>query len=695
MPPEASTQREEGSTLSQAPEVSIVPAVNKPQIVSLEQPGERPVLLDTSPTVAKKDEAASGGLPSDRSSKRRKILKKLALAGILLAVGFISFTLLRGFGVFDPFPPTPDVVATYEGGEITVGELQEHVTTLIADEKLRARLQDFSGYQLIVEEILTDKLVGSWAAKRNVEQDDSIQHTMKHLDEEINLDDLHAKLHKDQMGVSESDISAYFQANREEFREKTIDEVREEIRATLQAQNEDTFVADYLKNLAQKASITRNFELLAVPEPTEPEILFYYQANAANYRIKAYSVVDEMSIPVSGDETTASEQANNFLNRIRSGEDFAQVAKDAPSASQDIQVAKGSRDAGYDEAVGKLDPGQVSDVFKANNLFYIVKLKSKASERQQSVEEVHPQIKALLLRKGEEKWFAENANRTLFTLYGKGYTIGEFWKEYQELPTTFLTDFVGPEGKQQLAERLVNRLLLVKDSFDQLLSSDNKEESKELKLKVLAQMMEQEGVDDKVTITEEESKKFYEEHKSELQRPAQSKIRQVVIKLGEAEDEQKRARDKAQEAYKKLDSGFLKKSAADFAQVARDYSEDEATREKGGEVAGWVGEEVDFFSELQSHGIHEQITRLPEGAVSPPFESNGFIYIIEVLDRSDPAQLTYEETKDLIEYELRQRKHEELSQKFSQALLKQSKVVIYNRVLRRLANEGENASPND
>lgn len=176
----------------------------------------------------------------------------------------------------------------------------------------------------------------------------------------------------------------------------------------------------------------------------------------------------------------------------------------------------------------------MSEVFRAGDAFYIGRLLSLEPARRPSLDEVRAQVHQVVLAEKEAVWFEENANRTLLTIDGKRFTLGEFWREYQELPLPFVADY------QALAERLIERLLLVEDSYDQLLEADNQDELEEIRLDVLAQMMEQEEVDDKVEVTDEELQAYYQQHRVDLVEPPQARIRQIVIRLGQTEDEQQR-----------------------------------------------------------------------------------------------------------------------------------------------------------
>lgn len=616
-------------------------------------------------------------------SRKRKII-----LGITMVVGFLLF----GFreDIFAPWPPTPNVVASFDGGQITIEDVEKHLASLVEDEEYRKQLKSSQGYGLIVQEMISDEIVKRWQANRKPDQDKEFSHVMKHITEEINLDELHAQMHKGQLGVTEGDIGAYYEANKKDFGEKTLTDVREEIKTKLQSENEDQFVQNYIIGLKNKASITRDVAVLAVPQPADWELTNFYDANKNQYLIKAQAIVHEIRIPKAGDEKKAKEKAEKTLSQIRSGSDFGQVYQEvtgSPLPQVGETKLKDEQDAAYDEAVFRLDQGQISDVITDKDAFSIVRLVSKEPERQQTFEEVKTNIQTSVLAETEKKYYTDNADRTLFTVNGKRFTLGEFWEEYQELPLSFLSSYAGTEGKQALVEKIIERLLLYEDSLSQVSQTETKERKDEMRLKVLAQMLEQEEVDEKIKIEDKDLQDYYNRNKAELVMPAKSKVRQIVIKSGESDDQtddvHKRAFEKAQEAYKKLAPGTLKKGE-DFASVVKQYSEDEATKDKGGEVAEWVEEEMDMMGEIVKHQYHEQVQAIPKGQIGPPFEANGYIYIVEVIDRSEPKQLEFEEAKEFLKERLTQEKHTELSEQLSSKLMKDAKVVIYTRTLKKI-----------
>lgn len=89
-------------------------------------------------------------------------------------------------------------------------------------------------------------------------------------------------------------------------------------------------------------------------------------------------------------------------------------------------------------------------------------------------------------------------------------------------------------------------------------------------------------------VTESDIRRFFEEHREQLvaqwgAKPALVTVEQIAMPIIPSDSAERRARARIDSAYAELRSG------ASFEQVARRYSDEEATRERGGEL-GWVKE---------------------------------------------------------------------------------------------------------
>ena len=98
----------------------------------------------------------------------------------------------------------------------------------------------------------------------------------------------------------------------------------------------------------------------------------------------------------------------------------------------------------------------------------------------------------------------------------------------------------------------------------------------------------------------------------------------------------------AREVYSKLVAG------EDFAALAKDYSEDQVSGKKGGEL-GWLkrGAVSEVFS--------QKVFSLEESELSEPFETPFGFHIVRILEPAQTTRRPFEAAKGDIRYQLRQR----------------------------------------
>jgi len=184
--------------------------------------------------------------------------------------------------------------------------------------------------------------------------------------------------YEDQISVSQSGISDYFNANKSNFlegRKVKVDFVELSLDNIDEPENADD---ETLQNLYDE-----NAELYTNPE-----------------RRRAQHILVE-------DETLA----NDLLNQIKEGADFAELAKtnsvDTSSNEQGGDLGLFERDlmgAEFDEAAFSMNVGDVSDLVSTDyGYFHIIKLTEIQTETAQSFEEVIEQLVALHIKNVKQK----------------------------------------------------------------------------------------------------------------------------------------------------------------------------------------------------------------------------------------------------------------------------------------------------
>lgn len=662
--------------------------------VSLEVESEQ---LPPVEIVSPEEMLPSGNEVSDGSSPSsgQKILSFAGLAiALVFAAGFGWYTYFGG-----PKPPAPDVVATYDGGQITVPQVREHLANLAAGDEVVLH-PSYESYRLVVEHMLLNEMVRRWAADQKMDSDARFKDAMRHISESVTLDEWVARLHQGEMqsAVSDSEIQAYYEANRETYANATLAEVGEKIRETLAHQNQEKFFEDYLTRLRAEATIVKEYELLEAPLPTDTQVRDYYRANPERFSSPQRAVVDRIFIPIKEAGEEADNQARAKAEEARAAlqarKEVAEVAGEysqEPYSPQGVTIEAGKGDPGLAEQAFALSKGgDLSPVVRTQDGYYVLRLREQQPARTLSFEEARPQATDAVRAENERAWFEQNVDRTLFTIHGERFTLGQFYHEYQNLPPDLQTQFSGSDGLKGLADLLIDRMLVLDDASNKLVDQENAPLLDEARTAVLRQMMHEAEVDSRVQVSDQDVRDYYEQQKEIFATPPEARIQSIRIALGQTDDESKQAWERAEEAYQKLVPGFGRKPD-DFEGVAKSFDESGRNPDTGG-LGEWVRMGDDPILDLLAHPLHEYIFALPVGSVSRPFEYGPDIYIVKILERIEPKPLAFEEVEHHIRAELEARQHEQLDAEVASRLLSEARAMIYDQVIQQML-DSERATP--
>ena len=145
----------------------------------------------------------------------------------------------------------------------------------------------------------------------------------------------------------------------------------------------------------------------------------------------------------------------------------------------------------------------------------------------------------------------------------------------------------------------------------------------------------------KVQITDQELRQFYEKNEQRFSRPEQVKARHILLKTeGKNEEEVKK---QAEDLARQLRGG------ADFAALAKQYSEDTGSRENGGDL-GLFGR-GNMVPEFENAAFSQQ-----PNVIGDPVKTEYGYHIIQVLEKQGPYKMDFALVKDQIYRELSQPK---------------------------------------
>ncbi len=189
-------------------------------------------------------------------------------------------------------------------------------------------------------------------------------------------------------------------------------------------------------------------------------------------------------------------------------------------------------------------------------------------------------------------------------------------------------------SREEMLNRAKERLEMIKQRFpseadflkaleEQNLTIEELKKNYEdsIKTELIMQQIVQKKLATKIMVSPVMVKKFYEDNKDSIATvPGRIKLAHILIAIRPSEDSLKEGFKRAVEVYQLLMTG------ADFATVAREFSEDENSRRNGG-MLGRVkkGEILEEFEKV--------IFGLKPGTVSQPFPSRLGYHIVEVLNK--------------------------------------------------------------
>ena len=166
-------------------------------------------------------------------------------------------------------------------------------------------------------------------------------------------------------------------------------------------------------------------------------------------------------------------------------------------------------------------------------------------------------------------------------------------------------------------------------------------------------------------VSDEPIKQFYERNKDEFKHPPQTRASHILIRVSEGASANERA------AAKKQATALLAQlqAGADFAQLARQHSQDAATAQRGGDLGYFAkGDMVDAFEDAALALAPGQLS----GVVSTPYGYD----IIKVTDRRDAGYEPLADVQERIRAVLLKTERQKRQTAFVAELRGRAKIVI-------------------
>ncbi len=255
-------------------------------------------------------------------------------------------------------------------------------------------------------------------------------------------------------------------------------------------------------------------------------------------------------------------------------------------------------------------------------------------------------------------------------------TLKHFQSQIDSLPVQLQVALAhSPEMKEQFLDRWVKITLLAEAARGQGLEKDPEVRAQinDLANSVLAQEFVQRALEGKVDVSDQEVKTYYENHKQEFTEPAQVKARHILVKAPAdgTEKDWNEAKKKAENIRKELLSG------ADFAALAKKYSDDPGTKDSGGELG--------FFKKGRMVPEFEQAAfSLKKGEISQPVKTVFGYHIIQVEDTKPAKERSFQQVQDQIRHDMTLERQSKLLDKIIAQLKAKYPVKVNKELLKEL-----------
>jgi len=246
------------------------------------------------------------------------------------------------------------------------------------------------------------------------------------------------------------------------------------------------------------------------------------------------------------------------------------------------------------------------------------------------------------------------------------------------------------KGKGVSPETVEKELEAFKKSYDseekfqetlKMRGLSEEELKKGIEVDLIAKILLDERVKGKVHVTDTQVKNFYESKKESFKRPESFRARHIfigyipfdVMKSTPREEWKEKAEEYRAAAKKKVDEVFAKvKSGGNFEELAKQYSEDKGSAEKGGDL--------DFiYKGVFDPKFDKAVADLKVGETSDIVETEFGYHIIRLMETKPSEYAPFKDVEESIQKHLFMTEAQKLVGKYIEGLRKKADIIVYYR----------------
>jgi peptidyl-prolyl cis-trans isomerase C len=222
------------------------------------------------------------------------------------------------------------------------------------------------------------------------------------------------------------------------------------------------------------------------------------------------------------------------------------------------------------------------------------------------------------------------------------------------------------------------------EEFEKALSDRNitlEDLKKSMAVDINARQLLNEQIQGKITITDEDVKKYYEDNKSKFQRPESFRTRHILAALFTPDEVRTQSISELQKnkvyffnkAEKKIDQIIKElKEGADFEKLAKEKSDDEGSRDNGGDL------DI-IYKGVFDPAFDEAVSKLKPGETSGKVETRFGFHVIQLIEKHPSELAPFEEMEKGIQKFLFTEEAKKLVAAYIEDLKKQAQIETFFR----------------
>ena len=251
-------------------------------------------------------------------------------------------------------------------------------------------------------------------------------------------------------------------------------------------------------------------------------------------------------------------------------------------------------------------------------------------------------------------------------------TLGELDEAIDAMPEWMRAAVEDPAQKRAFLEQYVAEELIYQKAKRLELDKDPsvRKQAERATRQLMIQKVLEDEIKAKVKISDDDVDLYYRAHRDRYGEKEAFKIRMMKVDA-----------NRIQGIRLALEDGEA------FAELAKTYSLDEATRAKGGEVGDWIEEGLDPTGMGDPNRLWLALANHGEGDITEPVGVDGEYYLFQITSHRPARPFSLEEAKKQVEADLTRERMEKAYKELVQQALKASEVKLFPERIRKDTRE--------